>query len=77
MRARPTIGDVLVHKGEPPDGNPYHGQTLMGPERQYALVRFMDGEDTTGYTFWYGPFGGGAYRIETPEQVDWRGLRRV
>jgi hypothetical protein len=67
------IGDVLVHLGEPPDGNPYHGQSLMGDERVTALYLFKHKQmkkATKFYTLWYAPASGGARRI-TAEEVDW------
>jgi hypothetical protein len=64
------IGDVVVHHGEPPNSNPYHGNGLMGPERRAALAAFKRGENGE-HTFWYAPCGGGARRI-TKEEVNWK-----
>lgn len=66
-----NIGDVGVHWGEPPGGNPYRVHSLMGNERWLALTNFKNGEDTTGYTFWYSPCCGGAERITDPTKVNW------
>jgi hypothetical protein len=63
------IGDVLVHRGEPRNGNPYLGQSLIGEERVAALRIFKAGGNEA-YTFWYAPACGGAFRIEASE-VDW------
>lgn len=64
------IGDVLVREGEPQDGNPYRGASLIGPERVAALTAFKHGGDTSGYSLWHAPAHGGARRI-TSDQVDW------
>ena len=63
------IGDVLVHRGEPPNGNPY-GTSLCGPERVKALKAFKEGRPLEGYTYWYGPHSGGACKI-IPDEVNW------
>lgn len=68
------IGDVIVHRGEPPGGNPYRGCGLMGDERVVALTLFKNGGDIHEYTFWYGPSFGGARRIEAKE-VNWETSR--
>jgi hypothetical protein len=69
---RAHIGDVLVHRGEPADGNPYHGQSMCGPARAAALRAFRDGDAKAcePYTFWHAPASGGARRI-TAAEVDW------
>ncbi len=79
-RPRPTIGDVAVIRGEPPfddDGNrnPYRGESVLGDERFNALHAYVEGGDTSAYTFWYAPVFGGAYRIKSVEDVNWSGLR--
>lgn len=76
MATLATIGDVTVVVGRPPQENPYRGEGLMGPEREEALVRYRDGGDTTAWSFWYAPAGGGARELDSPDQVDWRGMRR-
>ena len=65
-----NVADVLVHVGEPPDGNPYHG-SLVGDVRKKALRSFMANGDALGFTFWFGPACGGARKI-TRDEVDWR-----
>lgn len=70
-----TIGDVSVHVGEPPDGNPYRGHSgLMGPDRAAALRAFRDGADTSRWTYWHAPASGGARRIYVCGEIDWRGM---
>ena len=66
-----NIGDVAVHYGEPPNGNPYSADSLIGNERWSALIYFKNGRDTSGYTFWYAPSYGGAKRITNPDLVNW------
>lgn len=67
-----TIGDVLVHLGEPEDGNPYRGASLMGPLRVLALRAFLEGDPLAAqFTYWYGPASGGARRLEDPDGVRW------
>jgi len=67
------IGDVAVHRGMPPDGNPYRQGSLMGDERAAALYAWRDGEPTDGFTFWYAPFDGGAYQLFDSSRVRWDG----
>lgn len=85
------IGDVVVHRGDPPGGNPYRGgavgrhrwahtkddpETMVyDDERVAALRAFRDRGDTSEFTFWHTPAGGGASRIEDPDAVNWVGLR--
>ncbi len=69
------IGDVVVHRGEPPDGNPYRGQSLAGSERVAALLAFRDGCPCSEYTFWYAPCCGGARRCRR-DDVEWGTLLR-
>lgn len=65
------VGDVTVILGEPPDGNPYRGRSLIGKERHHALLLFRDARPTAKqYTLWHAPCHGGARRI-TRAQVDW------
>lgn len=64
------VGDVAVIEGEPPDGNPYRGRSLIGIDRRLALVSFKSRGSSAGRTFWYVPCHGGARRI-TRRQVDW------
>jgi hypothetical protein len=66
---RVQIGDVLVHRGEPDGGNPYHGENLCGRERVAALREFKAGRGA-GFSFWFAPSCGGARRI-TAAEVDW------
>lgn len=72
-----SIGDCLVHRGMPRDGNPYTVHSadtaLNGDERRRALHAFRDGEDTSEFTYWYGPCGGGAFQITDPTLVLWGG----
>lgn len=65
-----TIGDVLVHCGEPPGGNPYRGNSLFGDARVRALTIWKHGGDASPWTFWYAPACGGARKI-SPGEVDW------
>ena len=64
------VGDVSVIQGEPPDGNPYRGKSLMGLERAEALRKFMRNIPQAKLTFWYAPCSGGAKRI-TKDEVNW------
>jgi hypothetical protein len=64
------IGDVTVICGEPPNGNPYKGISLMGKERVDALNKFMRDISQPEFTFWYAPCCGGAERC-TRDQVNW------
>ena len=66
-----NIGDVLVHKGEPDNSNPYRGESLSGDERKAALKAFKNRLHTGAYTFWYAPRYGGAKRITDPDDVNW------
>jgi hypothetical protein len=66
-----TIGDLLVHKGEPDNSNPYRGNSICGEERKSALKAFMDRKHTGCYTFWHAPACGGARRVIDPEEVAW------
>lgn len=68
-----SIGDVIIHIGEPPASNPYRGSSLSGDLRRSALVALRDGGDTEGLTFWHAPTSGGARRIGS-EDIDWRGM---
>lgn len=70
-----TIGDIAVHMGMPPENNPYRGIHISGPERATALRAFKEEKDTSQYTFWHAPAGGGASQLTTPTKVDWSGLR--
>jgi len=72
MRKKPNIGDVLICRGMPEDGNPY-GKSIVGQERKDNLVAFKNGYSTEGYTFWYGPASGGCHQIFSPSEVDWYG----
>lgn len=69
------IGDVKVCVGEPPAGNPYlaksEEQQLLGTKRAQVLSDFKHGRDTSQYTFWYAPWGGGARRIRNRSYIDW------
>lgn len=85
MRLKTSIGDVLIHHGEPPDGNPYRGwgriagepvTCLAGNGRAPALAAFRDGHDTGDLTFWHGPTNGGARRITDPDDINWKGMRQ-
>jgi hypothetical protein len=64
------IGDVVVIRGEPPEGNPYRGESLCGPFRKTALSAFKAGHSTPELSFWYAPSFGGARRIGRAD-VDW------
>lgn len=72
--AKTSIGDCLVHRGMPPNNNPYLGKGtthVLGEERRSALKAFREGGDTTGFTFWHAPCTGGAYQITDPNVVRW------
>lgn len=69
---KPHIGDVLICRGMPKDGNPY-GKSIMGNERKANLLAFKNGEPTEGYTFWHGPANSGSRQIFSPDEVDWYG----
>jgi hypothetical protein len=57
------IGSVVVHRGNPPNNNPFRGfewtatepevTNVSGRERKEVLRDFKNGHDTSGYTFWY------------------------
>ena len=64
------IGDVVVHRGEPKNGNPYSPGGLLGSVRRLALLVFRTGAPIAEFTFWYAPASGGARRIQASE-VDW------
>ena len=66
-----SIGDVLVHKGEPDNSNPYRGHSVMGEERKSALQAFRDRKHVGCYTFWIAPGSGGARRTIDPDDVNW------
>ena len=75
------IGDISVHRGEPPEGNPYRKESLCGPERANALHDFHERKPTPDYTFWVAPCHGGAKRA-TWDDVNWetghpRGIRSL
>jgi hypothetical protein len=70
MNKKHYVGDVQVIRGEPPEGNPYRGNSLIGADRRDALRKFAMGLDTSGYTFWYAPCSGGAKRC-AKDEVDW------
>jgi len=70
MSDKSVIGDVIVHKGMPPDGNPYRIFGLIGDERMIALLEFHDTGESAGHTFWHAPCSGGARQI-TKDDVRW------
>lgn len=70
MNNKYHIGQVGVVKKDPPNGNPYRGDSLIGPPRREALRKFKHGEPTPDLEFWYQPSSGGAKRI-TSDDVDW------
>ena len=80
---RTSLGNVSVHRGIPHDGNPYRGclgrqwpiTSITGDERVAALQAFEQGDDTSQYTFWHAPSGGGARQILDQKEIDWTGLR--
>jgi hypothetical protein len=69
-----AVGDVAAIRGEPPVGNPYLGNSLLGEERAMALRGFRDGEAVAGVSFWFAPTGGGDRRRESAAAVDWSHL---
>jgi hypothetical protein len=40
--AKIHVGDVAVIRGEPRDGNPYRGESILGNERAAALYSWRD-----------------------------------
>lgn len=68
---RYQIGNVIVHIGTPPHGNPYRGDSLIGASRVNALWALRSGGNTALYTYWYAPAGGGAKQLRGPDEVDW------
>lgn len=77
-----SIGNIVIHRGEPDTSNPYRGHgnrvgeritSVSGDERVKALSDFANHRDTSGYTFWYAPPGGGARRLSGPHEVAWAG----
>ena len=79
------IGDVSVHRGQPPGGNPYRGSSLLGEERVAALVAWRAGSafvevlpertiPISCYTFWFAPGSGGARRVTPAEVTGWGGI---
>lgn len=71
-----TIGDVAIHDGEPPDGNPYKGTGITGAKRERLLDAFRDGNDVGNATFWHAPGHGGARRIDNPDEILYPGRER-
>jgi hypothetical protein len=85
MNQKVKIGDVAVCEGMPPKNNPYlepdtskvkidivyGGSNLNGGRRVEALTKFKNGGDTSEWTFWFAPSGGGAYQLQSPNEVDW------
>ncbi len=75
MFTRHHIGNVLIHVGEPPGGNPYAGSSLLGSERVAAFRAVLKGEDYSKWTFWYAPSNGGAFKLTVPKaQIDWTAM---
>ena len=66
-----TIGDVSVTDANA--SNPY-GCSLIGNERQRALVLWKLGRLPAQYAIWYAPCHGGAVRLTDPAKVDWQWL---
>lgn len=76
MRDIPTrtpLGDVVVADAD--SENPYTSDRIEGPARADALRTFRDRGNCSGVTFWHAPTNGGARLLETPDEVDWTGLR--
>jgi hypothetical protein len=71
MSSKIYIGDLAVFEGEPPDGNPYRGESVMGYDRLDALKAFKAGTPPAGITYWFTPNCGGARRVTDPAEVDW------
>ena len=65
-----SIGNVSVVKANPPNGNPYRGESLIGTPRKDALRKFKAGEPQPEYEFWYAPCCGGAKPC-TRDDVNW------
>lgn len=76
-----SVGDIVVHRGMPPKGNPYRGgghtrsdpeepiTHVSGDERVSALGAFLRLGQAGEYTFWYAPVCGGAYQLLEPPTV--------
>lgn len=83
------IGDVVVHLGNPPEGNPYRGDgrnrweftkddpttVVRDDGRLRALTAFRDSDDVGNMTFWSAPAGGGAHRLTEATEINWAGMR--
>ena len=65
------IGEVVVHRGEPPRSTPYGRPSLIGDHRVEALTAWANGGDTAAWTFWCAPGSGGAFRLNDPDKVNW------
>jgi len=48
--------------------NPY-GRGLCGTERSRLLGRFLQGQETPGFEFWYAPVEGGARKLASAEEA--------
>lgn len=75
LRGSVQIGDVLVFKARPDQGNPYRWKTdpnyVSGKERAEALELFRDGEEESGWEYWFAPACGGARQITSPLEIKW------
>ncbi len=76
-----SIGSVLVHKGNPPENNPFRGfgriagdsiTHVSGKERVKALTEFKHGIKNE-YTFWDASRGSIIVDrlLISPESIDW------
>lgn len=50
------IQDVIVHRGEPKNNNPFRGGVGVR-ERKNALEKLRTGQNTIDYSFWDGRLG--------------------
>ena len=75
MFTRHHIGNILIHVGEPPGGNPYSMSSLLGEERVEAFRAVLMDKDISKWTFWYAPSNGGAFKLTVPKaQIDWTAM---
>jgi hypothetical protein len=67
------VADIRVVHENPPRGNPYRGESLVGARRLLAIEAFRIFGAAVGFEFWYAPPGGIAKRI-TNADVEWEGF---
>jgi hypothetical protein len=72
MSKKIRIGDVGVFSFKVE--NPYRHTGWQGADRRTALMQFRAGTLPEYCDVWYMPAEGGARRIESSDEVDWRGM---